>query len=158
MLQPRYFLCQETLCRASSDTSSEARENWKHTQNWIAYEIGIASERLKDVWVLCDDVEINFPVPCLNNYALRRDFDPNKKISYDYSRIGNIACIDSCPPQARLLGIRKQPSIVPMLIAELRTIFIHRYVKETSSNASPAYNLLNWTRTGTFILLDLLCV
>jgi hypothetical protein len=41
---------------------------WAHTQNWIAYEMGIACERGMDVWVLCDDVEINFPVPYLNNY------------------------------------------------------------------------------------------
>lgn len=66
--------------QATADTSVEARENWKHTQNWIAYEIGIASSRLMDVWVLCDDVEINFPVPYFNNYVLHRDFDLYKKI------------------------------------------------------------------------------
>ena len=42
--------------------------SWAHTQNWIAYEIGIACERGMDVWVICDDVGINFPVPYLNNY------------------------------------------------------------------------------------------
>lgn len=41
---------------------------WAHTQNWIAYEIGVACERGMDVWVICDDVRINFPVPYLNNY------------------------------------------------------------------------------------------
>lgn len=44
---------------------------WEHTQNWIAYEIGLACERGIDVWVVCDDVNINFPVPYFNNYALR---------------------------------------------------------------------------------------
>ena len=42
--------------------------SWPYTQNWIANEIGIACERGIDVWVICDDVEINFPVPYLNNY------------------------------------------------------------------------------------------
>ena len=42
--------------------------DWEYTQNWISYEIGIASQLGIDVWVLCDGVEINFPVPYLNNY------------------------------------------------------------------------------------------
>jgi hypothetical protein len=42
--------------------------SWAHTQNWISYEIGIACERGMDVWALCDDVPINFPIPYLNNY------------------------------------------------------------------------------------------
>ena len=46
------------------------QEAWKYTQNWIAYEIGLACQHNIDVWVLCDqDVEINFPVPYFNNYA-----------------------------------------------------------------------------------------
>ena len=42
--------------------------SWSHTQNWIAYETGVACERGLDVWVICDDTIINFPVPYLNNY------------------------------------------------------------------------------------------
>ena len=72
--------------QAASDVSPEARDKWKHTQNWIAYEIGIACERMMDVWVLCDDVEINFPVPYLNNYVLHRDFEFYKKILSDYRK------------------------------------------------------------------------
>lgn len=58
--------------QAASDKSPEAREEWKHTQNWIAYEVGLACEKGIDVWVLCEfrSVRINFPVPYLNNYAL----------------------------------------------------------------------------------------
>lgn len=41
---------------------------WEYTQNWIAYEIGLACERGIDVWVVCEDVNINFPVPYFNNY------------------------------------------------------------------------------------------
>jgi hypothetical protein len=44
--------------------------DWKYTQNWIAYETGLACERGIDVWVCCDDVDINFPVPYFNNYAI----------------------------------------------------------------------------------------
>jgi hypothetical protein len=42
--------------------------SWAYTQNWISYEIGVACEREMDVWVICDDVKINFPVPYLSNY------------------------------------------------------------------------------------------
>lgn len=42
--------------------------DWEYTQNWISYEIGIASQLGIDVWVLCDGVEINFVMPYLNNY------------------------------------------------------------------------------------------
>lgn len=46
------------------------KEDWRYTQNWIAYEIGLACQRGIDVWVWCEDVDINFPVPYLNNYVL----------------------------------------------------------------------------------------
>jgi len=45
-------------------------DNWKYTQNWIAYEIGLACASKIDVWVICDGVNINFPVPYLNNYEV----------------------------------------------------------------------------------------
>lgn len=42
---------------------------WHHTQNWIAYEIGLACQLGLDVWVVCDQKPfLNFPVPYLNNY------------------------------------------------------------------------------------------
>lgn len=56
--------------QALSEADEEARANWKFTQNWISYEIGLACQRGIDVWVISDNVEINFPVPYLNNYAL----------------------------------------------------------------------------------------
>ncbi len=43
--------------------------DWKFTQNWIAYEVGLACALSLDVWVVCDGVRINFPVPYLNNYV-----------------------------------------------------------------------------------------
>ncbi len=54
---------------------------WEHTQNWIAFEIGVACERGIDVWVVCDDVKINFPVPYLNNYLT---VSLRNKQSFDY--------------------------------------------------------------------------
>lgn len=42
---------------------------WSYTQNWIAYEIGLACQLGIDVWAICDDnVSINFPMPYINNY------------------------------------------------------------------------------------------
>jgi len=56
--------------------SVEAQNNWKYTQNWISYEVGLACQLGIDVWVLCDNERINFPVPYLNNYDVRGiDFD-----------------------------------------------------------------------------------
>jgi hypothetical protein len=54
--------------QALSETNEKEREKWKFTQNWIAYEIGVACQQGIDVWVICDSVNINFPVPYLNNY------------------------------------------------------------------------------------------
>ncbi len=55
--------------------------SWSHTQNWIAYETGVACERGLDVWVICDDTTINFPVPYLNNYLT---VSLRQKQSFDY--------------------------------------------------------------------------
>lgn len=41
---------------------------WSYTQNWIAYEIGLACQMGIDVWAICDSVLINFPMPYVNNY------------------------------------------------------------------------------------------
>ena len=51
--------------------------DWEYTQNWIAYEIGIASQLGIDVWVLCDGIRINFVVPYLNNYIPYSIREPN---------------------------------------------------------------------------------
>lgn len=45
--------------------------DWRYTQNWIAYEIGVACQKGIDVWAICDGkVEINFPMPYVNNYLI----------------------------------------------------------------------------------------
>jgi hypothetical protein len=44
--------------------------NWKFTQNWIAFEIGVACQKGIDVWALCDKgIVINFPMPYITNYV-----------------------------------------------------------------------------------------
>ena len=66
-----FLLIGHELVASQASPDEQERENWKYTQNWIAYEIGLASQLEIDVWVLCDgDVDINFPVPYFNNYAL----------------------------------------------------------------------------------------
>jgi hypothetical protein len=55
--------------------------SWEFTQNWIAFEIGVACDRGIDVWVVCDDELINFPVPYLNNYLT---VSPRHKESFDF--------------------------------------------------------------------------
>ena len=59
-----FLLVGKSLVEAQTIHSSD----WEYTQNWISYEIGVASQLGIDVWVLCDEVKINFVVPYLNNY------------------------------------------------------------------------------------------
>jgi len=65
-------------------------ESWRHTQNWIAFEVGLACQMNIDVWVFCDEgVEMNFPVPYFNNYlpfGMRdnQNFEFVKAILTDY--------------------------------------------------------------------------
>lgn len=43
-------------------------KDWKFTQNWIAFEIGVACQKGIDVWAVRDvGVEINFPMPYITN-------------------------------------------------------------------------------------------
>jgi len=68
----------------ASQASPYQQETWKYTQNWIAYEIGLACERGIDVWVVCDEgVGINFPVPYFNNYE---PFGLGPGPSFDFMR------------------------------------------------------------------------
>jgi hypothetical protein len=79
--------------------------DWEYTQNWISYEIGIASQLGIDVWVLCDGIKINFVVPYLNNYfpysirgkenfqlfvGVLQDYASGKKYGLNYE--GSITC------------------------------------------------------------------
>ena len=64
---------------------------WRYTQNWIAYEIGLACQLGIDVWAICDDVLINFPMPYISNYLTvslkqRPAFDYLRSILEGYKR------------------------------------------------------------------------
>jgi hypothetical protein len=59
-----FFLVGGKLVESQNASDPE----WKYTQNWIAYEIGLACQLGIDVWAICDDVLINFPMPYINNY------------------------------------------------------------------------------------------
>ncbi len=60
-----FFLVGKELVK-NQETSGR---NWKFTQNWIAYEIGLACQLNIDVWAVCDDEMLNFPMPYINNYS-----------------------------------------------------------------------------------------
>jgi hypothetical protein len=59
-----FFLVGKELVNHQLQKESQ----WAHTQNWIAYEIGLACQKGIDVWAICDGVLINFPMPYINNY------------------------------------------------------------------------------------------
>lgn len=67
-----FLMVGRELVKAQELSSSlpKINENWRHTQNWISYEVGLACQKGIDVWVICDSVKINFPVPYFNNYVL----------------------------------------------------------------------------------------
>jgi len=76
-----FLLVGKELVKAQelAENDPKSREIWKYTHNWIAYEVGLACQQNKDVWVICDDVYINFPVPYLTHYCtagIHRE-DPN---------------------------------------------------------------------------------
>jgi hypothetical protein len=55
-----------------------------HTQNWIAFEVGLACASGKDVWVFEDlGSSIDFPIPYLTDYSL---YNFGDKPSFDYTR------------------------------------------------------------------------
>jgi hypothetical protein len=66
-----FLLVGEELVKNQTESSLNSEANWKFTQNWISYEVGLACQLGIDVWVLCDNVSINFPIPYLNNYDIR---------------------------------------------------------------------------------------
>lgn len=60
-----FFLVGKKLVESQELNEPE----WRYTQNWIAYEMGLACQIPIDVWAICDDVQINFPMPYVNNYV-----------------------------------------------------------------------------------------
>ena len=82
-----FFLVGQELAKSQDSNDPE----WRYTQNWIAYEIGLACQMGIDVWVICDDVLINFPIPYFNNYLTvslrhRPTFDYLREILEEYKK------------------------------------------------------------------------
>lgn len=84
-----FLLVGKELVKMQEQSSydPDTARSWKYTQNWIAYEIGLACQRNIDVWVLCDNLTINFPVPYFNHYnPFARDLDWLKQILDVYAK------------------------------------------------------------------------
>jgi len=55
-----------------------------YTQNWISFEIGLACQLNKEIWVFEQfDIPVRFPVPYLDHYVL---YDPKNRGHLDYIR------------------------------------------------------------------------
>ena len=62
------LLVGEGLVNSQKTTIQDG--DWKFTQNWIAFEIGVACQKGIDVWAVCDEgIKINFPMPYITNYV-----------------------------------------------------------------------------------------
>jgi len=86
--------------------------SWKFTQNWIAFEIGVACQKGIDVWAVCDEgVEINFPMPYITNYItagidtqhnfneirnIFKEYANNKEYKYPYDNFGVNCPYEDC--------------------------------------------------------------
>jgi len=56
-----------------------------YTQNWISFEVGLACQLNKEIWVFEQiDIPVRFPVPYLNHYLL---YDPKNRKHLDYIRV-----------------------------------------------------------------------
>jgi hypothetical protein len=91
-----FFLVGKELVKSQTEKDPQ----WTYTQNWISYEIGVACQLGIDVWAICDDVLINFPMPYINNYMTvslgRADaFKYMKTIleGYDVNRTFKYPCV-----------------------------------------------------------------
>lgn len=98
-----FFLIGEKLVENQNNNFND----WNYTQNWIAYEIGLACQKGIDVWVLIDNVNINFPLPYFNHYfptdmknesfkflrgVLEHYLNCYKDINPNYRYIANVKC------------------------------------------------------------------
>lgn len=82
-----FFLVGKELVK----NQEKSDQGWAYTQNWIAYEIGLACQLGIDVWAICDDVMINFPMPFINNYltislAQKKSFNFMRYVLSEYNQ------------------------------------------------------------------------
>lgn len=67
-----FFIVGKELVQSHKNHDSD----WDYTQNWIAYEIGLACQIGLDVWVICDkNINLNFSVPYVSMYWPNFDAD-----------------------------------------------------------------------------------
>ena len=102
-----FFLVGKELVHSQDINDPE----WRYTQNWIAFEMGLACQLGIDVWAICDDVLINFPIPYINNYLtaslkdrpafnylreILQEYKNGWTFSYPYENFGIICPHDDC--------------------------------------------------------------
>jgi len=59
-------------------------KNSDHTQNWIAFEVGLSCAYNKRVWVFEQmDSKVDFPIPYVTDYM---PYFLNERVSFDYIR------------------------------------------------------------------------
>lgn len=95
-----FFLVGKELVKQQDSPS----QSWLHTQSWIAYEIGVACQKGIDVWSICDDVDINFPMPYVNNYLTvsvrhKEAFEYLRYILEQYGAGKTYPCSDPTDPK-----------------------------------------------------------
>jgi hypothetical protein len=55
-----------------------------HTQNWIAFEVGLSCAFGKEVWVFeQEDSDVEFPIPYLTDFMM---YNPHKSETFGYVR------------------------------------------------------------------------
>ena len=84
-----------------------------HTQNWIAFEVGLSCAFGKEVWVFeQEDSDVEFPIPYLTDFML---YNPDKSETFNYVR--NV--IDAYGKEIE--GLRRGKWALQLKFIDLRT-------------------------------------
>jgi len=87
MAQLSLDIINRPLSKAEETEIRDKIIHWRHTQNWIAFEIGVACSKRMDVWVICYGARMNFPVPYSNNLFVATKELSNKITSLRFEEI-----------------------------------------------------------------------
>lgn len=83
-----------------------------HTQNWIAFEVGLSCAFGKEVWVFeQEDSDVEFPIPYLTDFMM---YNPDKSETFNYVR--NV--IDAYGKQIE--GLKRGKLVLQPLFIDLR--------------------------------------
>jgi hypothetical protein len=83
-----------------------------HTQNWIAFEVGLSCAFRKDVWVFeREDSDIDFPIPYLTDFMM---YNPQESETFDYVR----SVIDAYGKEIE--GVKRGRFAIKPLFTDLR--------------------------------------